>query len=1405
MADTLFKILFAITWQSAVLAATIGAVVWIFGERLQPRFRYLLWCVVLLRLALPILPSMPWGVWSDRQQPSDVFSVAEKEWLPSTPIFFESQSIDVAPMIEPQPLPPPGTASSRARLGPDWLRHVLEENWKAIILAVWLAGVAVLAIRYVYDEIRLFRRSRYWKPVDDPNVLAIVERCRKEIGVRRQVKLLSVSHGIGAAATGLFAPKILISEQAMSNSPDQLRMVFLHEMVHIKRVDPFLLRLATILSLIHWPNPAVWFAVSRLQRERELACDAAVLDKLGSIHRKEYGQAVLAFAELFSARERLPGLVGVFQKNNIIRRIDMILKHRKYKISHAILGVLLVLAVAGFGLTKAQTQNPSVQSPQRQQGTDVPISELETELFKNTQAAYQKTYDALNGDITIGTAEQKGALIYRTADLANLYRQQGRMDEAIRLISDCKRYVSLLEKEAERSENKEEKEGLLTTVAQTHSTFAQFGMIDEAVAVAKMSPETRQYNASEYLAKTARIIASREGLDKAVPILDEAIAVAKKLPEPFWRERGIVEVAELYEEAGLSQQARALIDTLSPDGKVRGLLALFNVLRKKKKDETALLPLLRESEHFAEQSDKAKEQSPRLFDIADAYIQLDRFDEAKKLFEKSGLADNPAMRNEFQSSLAYHLIEQGKYAEAEAAVEKMKSPESKARVLMRILQQAAVKSDIPTMKRLIPIAEPYLVHLEPFAHRLHHQLYLAAYKMQVGDVTEGRKMMDDLIAGPPIEGLDRNESISRAIGGLCYAGLYDEARKKAETMTSPAAKASAYELIEAIYLQNVKPEEYKKRFRHEIREETTNEQSPFPQSPPRRQGTDGKPLADASGSVRSVSVRSGSVVADSEKPLTIRGTVIDETKKPVAGVGVYSYDTGNKLAETDRNGEFAIVLLEGKFPHYGSLAAIDGERKQIGHGEFVTNPNSKTVRAKPITLYPARTITGTVVDPEGRPASNVMVAGCNQITTSEIVKTNEKGEFSFLYPTNQPLQEVYALQKGKAFDFVSTEEYPSYYGETPKSLISNGPFALKLRPIEPFRVRVVNQSGKPIAGATVEPWLIKNPVKPKNLRSLNDQRDFVNTSGMDVFHVKTDVEGFATIDSVPADFLKDSTFNAVRYDSTAENGESEKSYGAVSKSWKELVQDEKSSVPTFELPQHAEVQGTVKLEDGTPVPKAQLVFRYHDGSCGSGMTDENGEFSFSENANTLFNISVDSDKGAAPAIFNYDIGDGETKKRLDIVLKKGIRLYGKVSTADGKPVKEFYFTVSEIDPNPPASFQGIPSGKRSRFVYGTNRSDRWLGPRNVNTDGDYECFLSTEPREYTLNVNGEPQSAGVGDHKKLKINGDEKEIRLDFQFKSDLSGVLNRVSQGIQNVLIPKKQSHEQSPPRQQGTDVKPR
>ncbi|MGL6196741.1 MAG: M56 family metallopeptidase [Thermoguttaceae bacterium] len=467
MSEHIFHFLWTNSWQSLLMTGFALIIAAILGNRLQPRFRYLIWCLILFRLALPVLPSTPWGIWPDQltqnmqvdttnsdttrsddiesdttqnnqtvfedagiypelgsqSQVTDFVEFTPTTWTHADPFEpTETSFTQIENITEPIDVASEPVVLELAEpiSGVKQFEQYFYANWKFILLSIWLPGLLFLGLRYLLDELRLYRQSRYWKPITDPKILGLFRQAYKEIGVRLPVSLLAVSNGIGAASTGFLRPKILLSEKAVRNMDDAaIKMVLMHELIHIKRFDPIVLRIATILSLIYWPNPVSWFLVSRLQRDRELACDAAVLHKLDSkfdtnnltrMTPKEYGQTVLAFAALFTTEQRLPGLVGAFQKdmqkNSISRRIDMIMKYKKPRFLPTFCGFMLVLILAVVGLTQAspkteQPSQPVKPTTARQQmpdaidtsdtavqvknETDKPIAATDVEQTENTQ------------------------------------------------------------------------------------------------------------------------------------------------------------------------------------------------------------------------------------------------------------------------------------------------------------------------------------------------------------------------------------------------------------------------------------------------------------------------------------------------------------------------------------------------------------------------------------------------------------------------------------------------------------------------------------------------------------------------------------------------------------------------------------------------------------------------------------------------------------------------------------------------------------------------------------------------------------------------------------------------------------------------------------------------------------
>lgn len=400
MIDSLFHLFWTTVWQSTVLAAVVFVVIFLFGSRLQARFRYLLWCVVLLRLAVPVLPVTSWGIFSGHETTTQQAAiVAKNNDAPSItehanpPATFETEQVAVMDVpFEPEPaseihehVAPPAASTVVARKPSvetiaETPEIVVSESktpvWKLAILLVWVIGIVLFGIRYLLDEIQLFRQSRDWRPVDDPALRMLLQQCRREVGLWRPVRFLVVPQEIGAASTGFWRASVLISRTAIGSvTPEQLRMILLHELVHIKRWDPAVLRIVSLLNVIYWPHPVVWFVLSRLQRDREPACDAAVLHILNQrktaaerrSNQSAYGKTVLMFAQATSAKRCLPGLVGASldyrRHNTLARRIEMILKHKQSTILQAALGVLLVTIFTAFGLTRAAEKSTPETPP----------------------------------------------------------------------------------------------------------------------------------------------------------------------------------------------------------------------------------------------------------------------------------------------------------------------------------------------------------------------------------------------------------------------------------------------------------------------------------------------------------------------------------------------------------------------------------------------------------------------------------------------------------------------------------------------------------------------------------------------------------------------------------------------------------------------------------------------------------------------------------------------------------------------------------------------------------------------------------------------------------------------------------------------------------------------------------
>jgi len=375
------------SFQATVLVVLILLLRWALGKRLSPGWRSALWLLVLVRLALPAAPRSDLSLFNllrledasaggesasvapaqqadvERNRPQGPPELSMREpapartgdtgapgavpptqaRVPTTPV--------VVPRVAEVETAPVAAADAPRSIPADW------RGWAAVILpAVWLLGATAMLARFSVAAMVTAARLRGLALCRDGRALAVLEECKVVMRVRSPLRVLETSAVATPALAGLWRPRLLLPE-GMTNSlpPRELRFVFLHELAHLKRWDLPVNWLGGLLGALHWFNPVLWLAFARLRADRELACDAMVLQRTGHGQAREYGRAIVGLLERISGRDALPGVVRVVEDHKEIRRrIAMIASFRRPSRGWTVLGITLLCVLGVVALTNAR-------------------------------------------------------------------------------------------------------------------------------------------------------------------------------------------------------------------------------------------------------------------------------------------------------------------------------------------------------------------------------------------------------------------------------------------------------------------------------------------------------------------------------------------------------------------------------------------------------------------------------------------------------------------------------------------------------------------------------------------------------------------------------------------------------------------------------------------------------------------------------------------------------------------------------------------------------------------------------------------------------------------------------------------------------------------------------------------
>ncbi|PLR99060.1 BlaR1 family beta-lactam sensor/signal transducer [Bacillus sp. T33-2] len=227
---------------------------------------------------------------------------------------------------------------------PDFVYHTF--------FTVWVIGMVLFIGFAVYSNYQIYQMKKSAAAVKNHKINELLEECKKMVGVKRKIRLRETSLIASPITFGIFQPYIFLPNKTREAcSLNELKYVFLHELHHHKSKDVFVNYGMWIFHIIYWFNPFVWYALERMRIDRELACDASVLNLLDEKGYIEYGHTIIRFADKKYKRafeQFAPGMGGA--KKQIKKRIQSIatfsgdsqLLKRKSKIICVVFGIFVL-------------------------------------------------------------------------------------------------------------------------------------------------------------------------------------------------------------------------------------------------------------------------------------------------------------------------------------------------------------------------------------------------------------------------------------------------------------------------------------------------------------------------------------------------------------------------------------------------------------------------------------------------------------------------------------------------------------------------------------------------------------------------------------------------------------------------------------------------------------------------------------------------------------------------------------------------------------------------------------------------------------------------------------------------------------------------------------------------------
>ena len=360
----MFLPFFRFILYSTILGSIISIIILllriVLKEKLGARFGYCLWLVLIIKLIVPYGPGSSLSIFNiinfnntDTVSLNYISSlnssydtkanIKESKDITENKKLYKTSSFMKVKSTNNKELKQTNNADTKSLA---FVQKSYDDLIIKIVDLIWLLGVAILVTFTIIKTLKFHMDLKKQKLCSNEKILQLVSNCKKDMSIKSKILIISDKNSSSPAIFGFINPRLILPKEVCDKvNYDELRYIILHEMAHLKRKDTIIGFVISILQILHWFNPILWYVFYKIRQDREVACDAFALSYIDSNDYTKYGYTII---KLLENHKRCNGICGVQcivnDKHGLKRRITMIslFKKNSYKWS-AITIVLLIL------------------------------------------------------------------------------------------------------------------------------------------------------------------------------------------------------------------------------------------------------------------------------------------------------------------------------------------------------------------------------------------------------------------------------------------------------------------------------------------------------------------------------------------------------------------------------------------------------------------------------------------------------------------------------------------------------------------------------------------------------------------------------------------------------------------------------------------------------------------------------------------------------------------------------------------------------------------------------------------------------------------------------------------------------------------------------------------------------